>query len=64
MVGKYFLDFLVEQKIVLEIKKGNHFSKQNITQVKGYLKITNLKLAILANFMPNIVKFFRALNCI
>lgn len=27
IIGRYYLDFLVEDKIVLEIKKGNHFSK-------------------------------------
>ena len=62
IIGKYFLDFLVEDKIILEIKKGNYFSKRNIEQVKGYLHATGLKLAILANFTSNGVKFFRVLN--
>jgi len=62
IVGKYFLDFLVEEKIVLELKKGDHFSKKNIEQVKGYLKATKMKLAILANFTPKGVKSFRVLN--
>ncbi len=61
-IGKYFLDFLVEDKIVLELKKGNHFPKRNIEQVKGYLKVTKKKLAILANFTANDVKFLRILN--
>jgi len=47
---------------VLEIKKGSYFSKRNIEQVKGYLKVTIYKLAILANYTPNGVKFFRVLN--
>ena len=62
VVGRYYLDFIVEDKIVLEIKRGNYFSKRNIEQVKGYLKVTGLKLAILANFTPSGVKFFRVLN--
>jgi len=62
VIGRYYLDFLVEDKIVLEIKKGNYFSKRNIEQVKGYLKITGMKLAILANFTPSGVKYFRVLN--
>lgn len=61
VIGRYYLDFLVEDKIVLEIKKGNYFSRRNIEQVKGYLKTTGMKLAILANFTPNGVKFFRVL---
>jgi GxxExxY protein len=33
IIGKTFLDFLVEEKIVIEIKKGERFSKTNIDQV-------------------------------
>ena len=62
IIGKYYLDFLVENKIVLEIKKGNHFSKQKIEQVKGYVKATKMKLAILANFTPSGIKTLRILN--
>lgn len=61
-IGKYFLDFLVEDKVILEIKKGNHFAKGNINQVNGYLKATGLKLAILANFTSDGIKFMRLLN--
>jgi len=61
-IGKYFLDFLIENKIVLEIKRGNYFPKKNIEQVYAYLKITGLKLAILANFTSTGIKFHRILN--
>lgn len=62
IIGRYYLDFLLEDKIVLEIKKGNYFSRRNIEQVKGYLKVTGMKLGILANFTSSGVKFFRVLN--
>lgn len=62
VIGRYYIDFIVEDKIVLEIKKGSYFSKRNIEQVAGYLAATGMKLAILANFTPNGVKFFRVLN--
>jgi GxxExxY protein len=61
-IGKYYLDFLIEDKIILELKKGNYFPKKNIEQVQGYLKATDRKLAILANFTPTGVKFLRVLN--
>lgn len=61
-IGHYLLDFLIEGRIILEIKKGDYFSKNNIEQVLGYLKSTNSKLAILANFTPTGVKFRRVLN--
>jgi len=62
IIGRSYLDFLIEDKVVLEIKKGNHFSKRNIEQVKEYLKVTGLKLAILANFTPTGIKYLRVLN--
>jgi len=61
-IGKYFLDFLVDDKIVLEIKKGDRFSRRDIEQIYGYLKATNLKLGIIANFTNNGIKFKRIIN--
>jgi len=62
IIGKIFLDFLIEDKIVIEIKKGERFSKTNIDQVLEYLKLSNLKLAILINFGKNGVIFKRIVN--
>jgi len=61
-IGIQYLDFLVEDKIIVELKKGNYFSKRNIEQVKRYLNITNKQLAILVNFTSNGVKSLRILN--
>ncbi len=61
-IGRYYLDLLIEGKIIVEIKKGNYFSKKNIEQVKGYLKATGLKLAIIANFTSKGVNFLRIVN--
>ncbi len=61
-IGKYYFDFLVDNKIIVELKKGDHFSKSNINQVKGYLKAANLKLAILANYTSKGVKILRVLS--
>ena len=61
-IGKRFLDFLVEGKIIVEIKKGYRFSKTNIDQVLNYLKINNFKLAILINFGHDGVQFKRIIN--
>jgi len=63
-IGIYFLDFLIENKIVLEIKKREYFSKQDIDQVYAYLKATKLKLGIIAHFTKSGVKFRRVLNLI
>jgi len=62
VIGRGFLDFIVENKIVVEIKKGSKFSKTNIDQVIEYLKLANLKLAILINFGNGGVTFKRIVN--
>ena len=61
-IGNYYLDFLVENKIILEVKKGDYFSKRNIEQVYAYLQATGLKLAIIANFTSTGITFRRILN--
>lgn len=61
-IGFYLVDFIIEEKIILEIKKGNFFARTNIEQVKAYLHTSGLKLAILANFTEQGVKFKRILN--
>mgnify|MGYP001558989965 FL=1 len=62
VVGRSFFDFLVEGKIIVEIKKGNNFSRSHIAQVLEYLKSSGLKLAILVNFGSDKVVFKRIVN--
>jgi GxxExxY protein len=62
VVGIGRFDFLVEEKIIVELKKNDHFSKQNIDQVNNYLKISNLQLALLINFSKNGVLSKRLVN--
>ena len=62
IVGKGFLDFEVDSKIVVELKKDGYFSKTYLEQVLDYLKKSKLKLAILINFSQEGVKYKRILN--
>jgi len=61
-IGYYYLDFLIEGKLVLEIKKGDRFLKSNIEQVYAYLRRFNLKLGIIANFTKEGLRFKRIVN--
>lgn len=60
--GRYYIDFVVDHKIVLEIKTKPYFSPQDIRQVLGYLKKSNLELGILASFSRDGIKFKRILK--
>ncbi len=46
----FFADFVVFGKIVLELKSTTHLHDAHFAQCINYLKISKLKLAILANF--------------
>lgn len=50
LVGKNFFDLLVDDKILVELKRGSSFSRDNIEQVVRYLKTSDLKLGLLINF--------------
>lgn len=61
-IGKYFLDFLIEDKIVLEIKATDKFKLSDYKQISSYLKSKRIKLGILANFRKESLEFKRILN--
>jgi GxxExxY protein len=62
VIGKMFFDFLVDEKVIVELKKDNRFSKQHVDQVKEYLQVSGLKLALLINFTRSGVVYMRILN--
>ena len=47
---KYRADFVIDEKVLMEIKKLNQLSKMNEIQVLNYLKATGLKVGLLLNF--------------
>lgn len=62
IIGRKRFDFLIEEKIVVELKRGNNFSKTHIDQVLEYLRVRGLKLAIIINFGSQGVLFKRIVN--
>lgn len=62
VIGKQYFDFLVEDKIIVELKKNAVFSKRNIDQVKQYLQTSKLQLALLINFSSTGVISKRIVN--
>lgn len=61
-IGRYFIDFLIDNKIVLEIKVSSRFYIRDIRQILAYLKKTNLRLGILVSFTKNGLIFKRVVN--
>jgi GxxExxY protein len=61
-VGNNYFDFLIDNKIVVELKCGDHFTRAHFQQVHKYLAVRKLKLAILLTFTKDGVKTKRVLN--
>ncbi len=61
-IGYYFFDFLVFDKIVVELKQRNYFSKKDIEQLYSYLKTMSLKLGLLIYFTKSGIRYRRIVN--
>ncbi len=50
LVGDYYADILVENRIVLELKALSELTSQHEAQLLNYLKATGFKIGLLLNF--------------
>lgn len=60
--GRNRLDFVVDGKIVIELKCVSCLSREDYHQCQRYLESTDLDLAFLVNFCPKYVLIRRILN--
>jgi GxxExxY protein len=61
-IGRYFLDFIVERKILLELKVTPQMKHIHIRKTLEYLNEAKLKLAILIYFTKEGVRYRRIIN--
>jgi GxxExxY protein len=50
VVGEYFADIIVQDKVILELKAIEHLSKLHEAQILNYLKATGIQVGLLVNF--------------
>jgi GxxExxY protein len=62
LVGVYRPDFIIEDKIILEIKVKDFLTNEDEFQVYSYLKATKYKLSLLINFGFKELEIKRVLN--
>ncbi len=60
--GRNKIDFLIEDKIILEVKTKRLLSREDYYQVKRYLIAINKKLGLLINFRDKYIRPRRILN--
>ncbi|MDT0688480.1 GxxExxY protein [Salegentibacter sp. F188] len=52
---KFYADFVIENKIILEIKSIEAINDKHVGQCINYLKVSGCRLAILANFQKDLL---------
>ncbi|OGD63953.1 hypothetical protein A2215_01270 [Candidatus Berkelbacteria bacterium RIFOXYA2_FULL_43_10] len=62
MVGRYFADFIIEEKLVVELKVRNEIYQGHIVQLVNYLKSENYSTGLLIVFSKDGVKIKRIAN--
>lgn len=62
IIGRYFIDFVIENKIAIELKVGKEFYPRDWKQLAAYLKITKLPLGILILITKDGIKYRRIAN--
>ena len=50
IVGEYFVDLLVEDKVIIELKTVDKIEKIHEAQLLNYLKATGINVGLLVNF--------------
>ena len=61
-IGGNRVDFLIENKILFDVKAKKYITKEDYRQMKRYLSVTGLKLAIIVNFREPSIYPKRVLN--
>lgn len=61
-IGQYRVDFMIDDKMVLEVKAISRLTVKDFRQVDGYLRALGKELGILANFRTANLVFHRILN--
>ena len=62
IVGDFFADLFVEDKVLIELKVSKSLSNIHMAQCINYLKATNIKICLLINFGKPKVAIKRIIN--
>ncbi len=61
-VGKRRVDFLIDNKVVLEIKAVSELNETHLAQALNYLEGLNLEIGLLINFSSKSLEIKRIIN--
>lgn len=52
VMGEYFADLVVDDKVIVELKAASELAKQHDAQLLNYLRATRYEVGLLLNFGP------------
>ncbi len=59
LIGYYILDFIVEEKVIVEIKALTSLDSSHVAQMIGYMAVSRLSLGLLINFGQRSLQYKR-----
>ena len=62
IVGEYFADIIIEDKLIIEIKTVEKIINVHYAQLLNYLKATRIRLGLLINFAPRKLEYERLIK--
>ncbi|HEV2549967.1 MAG TPA: GxxExxY protein [Stellaceae bacterium] len=62
MIGRHRLDFLIEGKVIVELKTVEDLGRAHYAQVRSYLRATGLEVALLVNFSKERADYRRVVS--
>lgn len=62
IIGRYFIDFLVEDRVAVELKVADDFYQTHANQLLAYLKSFDIKVGLLAVVTQKGIKVRRFVN--
>jgi GxxExxY protein len=61
-IGRHRLDFLIDDKVIVELKTVEELGKAHYAQVRSYLRATGLDVALLVNFSKERADYRRVVS--
>ena len=59
ILGEYFADLLVEDKIIIEVKALRKLNDEHERQLLNYLRISGCRVGLLINYHPSSLEWQR-----
>ena len=61
LVGIYYSDLIIENKIILELKSDDRITQGHVSQLFTYLRVTGIKVGYVINFGAKSLQFKRVI---